>query len=101
MCLVSGRVIGGELLKELEARGLNLRALEECVKQYCHESEKGLGGEHRFGTAAPGSSQPGSGLSQFIGPADIRQAISDVLREMRATEGKPGFADLKAGGRGE
>jgi hypothetical protein len=98
MCLLSGRVIGGELLKELEARGLNLGALEECVKQYCHESDEGLGGEHRFGAAAPGSSQPGSGLSQFTGPADIRQAISDVLRELRATEGKPGFADLKAGG---
>ena len=96
-CLLSGRVIGEELLKELEARGLNLRALEECVKQYCRESADDLGGEHRFGAAAPGSSQPSSELSNFAQSGDIRQVISDVLREIRATEGGAGFAELKGG----
>ena len=97
-CILSGRVIGGELLKELEARGLNLKALAECVQECWRELDAELGGEHRFGTSSSVGSRPSSSQSQVTGNADIRQVISDVLREMRATEGQTGFADVSSGG---
>ena len=93
-CLFNDGVLGQELKRELEAKGISLKALEECVQEFCRETDDGLGGERKYLPGESASLQSSSAVSQFSGPAEIRQAISDILREMRATEGEAGFAKL-------
>jgi hypothetical protein len=97
-CLLNEKVLDREFAKSLEAKGINLRALKECVKMYCRETQSRLGGEHEYiPSEAAAQITPGFDVSRLLGQPEIRSAIIAILRELKATQGTLGFAELKEG----
>ncbi|MCE8425434.1 MAG: hypothetical protein J5U17_06610 [Candidatus Methanoperedens sp.] len=96
-CLLNEKVLDWEFIKSLEAKGINLKLLEECMKMYCRETQAHLGGEHEYTPSGAAQIAPGLDVSQLLGQPEVRKAISAIQRELKATEGTLGFAKLKEG----
>ena len=88
-CLLSEKVLGGEVPRILASRGVNLRALEECLKESCQPTAGELGGEKPY--------IPGVTVTVPVAAVpltELRSSLQASFQAQTAAEGTGQFATL-------
>jgi hypothetical protein len=91
-CLLNEKVLGSELPKLLGLRGINLRALEECLKESCQPSAGELGGEKPY---MPGTTS--TPMVSAVALTELRTSIDASMEARTASEGTARFATVVVG----
>jgi hypothetical protein len=87
--LLSEKVLGGEVPRILASRGVNLRALEECLKESCQPTAGELGGEKPY--------IPGVTVTVPVAAVpltELRSSLQASFQAQTAAEGTGQFATL-------
>jgi hypothetical protein len=81
-CLFGGHVLGGTFATELSKKGVDLKALEQCLRIHCEGDNPALGGER-----------------PYDGPVTVApKAVATVIQaDVHAAEAPTGFATLAEG----
>lgn len=95
LCLLSEKVIGGQLRQDLLARGVNFTAFEACLRIYCGDTspcdcqtpEPGKG-------AKTTSSLSNIDVAQALQQPEVRRMLGEIVREVLAQPAVMGFAEL-------
>lgn len=97
-CLLSDHVLGGRLLKQLEALGINVKALRACLEACCRKLlAPTLGGEQPF---TPTGQQTGPSVlpdvSALLSNPEVRSLLTQLIQQISTPGAAEGFADLRS-----
>ena len=92
LCLLSEKVIGDKLRRELIAKGVNLTALEECLQAYCRSGSR-VSYEKRV-TGEVAKAVVGVDVAQILQQPELRRALGEIVREVLSRPPMMGFAEL-------
>jgi hypothetical protein len=95
-CLLRSNIISPETEKELEVKGISVKALKKCLDLLCQKSDTNLGGEREYSpSAATHSFLPGDvDASQFLKRDDVKKMVFEIQKELAAQPSASQFADL-------
>jgi hypothetical protein len=91
-CLVSDKVIGGELRRELGAKGLDLAALQDCLAAFCRNTQAEL--EASATRGRPGGAGDADLLAQLLRRPELQDLVRETVRRMITPPINPDFADF-------